>query len=86
MGKNWAITIGINGYRNLQHLHYAKRDADSVRQYLAQELQFEQVYYFADDSPPIPQDYAAILNLKSSKRYRQTEGKAYLLERAVMIS
>jgi hypothetical protein len=30
--------------------------------------------------------HSAILNLKSSKRYRQTEGKAYLLERAVMIS
>jgi uncharacterized caspase-like protein len=59
MGRNWAITIGINGYRNLQKLRYAERDAESVRNYFSQELCFEQVYHFSDDSPPIPQDYGA---------------------------
>lgn len=57
MGRNWAITIGINGYRNLHKLGYAKRDAESVREYFSQDLCFEQVYHFSDDSPPIPQDY-----------------------------
>jgi hypothetical protein len=37
MGENWAIAIGINHYRNLQSLNYAKRDAASVRDYF-QEL------------------------------------------------
>jgi hypothetical protein len=27
MGQNWAIAIGINSYRNLQRLNYAKQDA-----------------------------------------------------------
>ena len=61
MGRNWAITIGINGYRNLQRLHYAKQDADAVRQLFLQELGFQHVYHFTDDSPPIPQDYGPAL-------------------------
>jgi formylglycine-generating enzyme required for sulfatase activity/uncharacterized caspase-like protein len=56
MGKNWAIAIGINGYRNLQRLNYAKRDAESVCSFFQQELAFEQVYAFTDNSPPIPTD------------------------------
>jgi uncharacterized caspase-like protein len=59
MGRNWAITIGINGYRNLQPLRYAQRDAESVRDYFSQDLCFEQIYHFSDDSPPISQDYGA---------------------------
>jgi formylglycine-generating enzyme required for sulfatase activity/uncharacterized caspase-like protein len=57
VGKNWAITIGINGYRNLQRLSYAQRDAEAMRDYFRNEVQFEQVYHFSDDSPPIAQDY-----------------------------
>jgi formylglycine-generating enzyme required for sulfatase activity/uncharacterized caspase-like protein len=57
MGRNWAITIGINGYRYLQRLNYAKHDADAVRQLFLQELGFDGVYHFTDDSPDIPQDY-----------------------------
>ena len=45
MGRNWAITIGINGYRNLQRLHFAQQDADAVRQLFLQELGFQQVYH-----------------------------------------
>jgi formylglycine-generating enzyme required for sulfatase activity/uncharacterized caspase-like protein len=56
MGKNWAIAIGINGYRNLQRLNYAKRDAESVCSFFQQELAFDQVYAFTDNSPPIPTD------------------------------
>ena len=57
MGRNYAITIGINGYRYLQRLNYAQHDADAVRQLFLQELGFQQVYHFTDDSPDIPQDY-----------------------------
>jgi len=59
VGKNWAITIGINGYRNLQRLSYAQRDAEAMRDYFQREVQFEQVDHFSDDSPPIAQDYGA---------------------------
>jgi uncharacterized caspase-like protein len=57
MGKNWAIMIGINGYRNLQRLNFAKRDAESVRDYFTKDLGFPEVYHFSDDSPAIAQDY-----------------------------
>ncbi|NEZ64078.1 hypothetical protein D0962_14985 [Leptolyngbyaceae cyanobacterium CCMR0082] len=62
MARNWAITIGINGYRYLQRLNYAKRDADSVRQFFIDELKFEQVYHFSKDAAPIPQDYGPDLD------------------------
>ena len=63
MARNWAITIGINDYRYLQPLHYAKRDADAVRQFFTQELGFDQVYhFFTEDAPPIPQDYGPDLD------------------------
>jgi hypothetical protein len=56
MGHNWAITVGINGYKNLQALQFAKQDAEAVRDYLREELGCRS-YHFADDSPPIVQDY-----------------------------
>ncbi len=57
MERNWAITIGINRYDNLQALNYAKRDAEAVRDFFRNELNFEQVYHFSDDSPRIATDY-----------------------------
>ena len=62
MGRNWAITIGINGYRNLQRLNYAQQDAEAMRQLFSQELEFQHIYHFTDDSPPIPQDYGPALD------------------------
>jgi formylglycine-generating enzyme required for sulfatase activity/uncharacterized caspase-like protein len=54
MGKNWAIVIGINQYRNLQPLQYAVQDAVAVRDFfLSHPAEFEQIYYFSDQSPPI---------------------------------
>ena len=53
MSKNWAICIGINDYYNLQPLKYAVQDASSIRDFFLQAGRFEQVYYFADDSPEI---------------------------------
>ena len=54
--RNWAITIGINRYNNLQDLKYAKRDAEVVRDFFGDELNFEKVYHFSDNSSPIAQD------------------------------
>lgn len=54
MSKNWAICIGINEYYNLTPLRYAVRDAVAVRDFFLKEVAFEQVFYFADDSPEIP--------------------------------
>jgi formylglycine-generating enzyme required for sulfatase activity/uncharacterized caspase-like protein/DNA-binding Xre family transcriptional regulator len=59
MGTNWAITIGINQYDNLAPLKYAKRDAETVRDFCLKEVGFEKIYYFSDDSPPIEQDYGS---------------------------
>jgi formylglycine-generating enzyme required for sulfatase activity len=56
MGKNWAITIGINQYDNLTPLNYAKSDAEAMRDFCLQEMGFEQVYYFSDDSEAIASD------------------------------
>lgn len=56
MGRNWAITIGINGYRNLQRLNYAKHDAETMQAFFQRELQVKTVYHFTDDSPPIAPD------------------------------
>jgi formylglycine-generating enzyme required for sulfatase activity/uncharacterized caspase-like protein len=57
MGKNYAICIGINEYNNLQSLSYAKHDAESMRDYFVKEAKFEEVFYFAEDAPPIKQTY-----------------------------
>ncbi|NEP10093.1 MAG: SUMF1/EgtB/PvdO family nonheme iron enzyme [Symploca sp. SIO2C1] len=53
MAKNWAIAVGINSYDNLQSLDYAKRDAECMRDFFQQEADFERVFLFTDDSPPI---------------------------------
>jgi formylglycine-generating enzyme required for sulfatase activity/uncharacterized caspase-like protein len=54
MGKNWAISIGINQYDNLQSLNFAKRDAEAMAAWFREEAQFDQVFLFTQDSPPIP--------------------------------
>ena len=53
MASNWAIVIGINQYRFLQPLKYAKRDAEAISGFLAQEAKFDRVFLFTDDSPAI---------------------------------
>ena len=54
MGKNWAISIGINQYDNLQPLNFAKRDAEAMAAWFREEAKFDQVFLFTADSPPIP--------------------------------
>ncbi|HEY9802457.1 MAG TPA: SUMF1/EgtB/PvdO family nonheme iron enzyme [Leptolyngbyaceae cyanobacterium] len=53
MAKNLAIAIGINQYDYLQPLNYAKRDAESMQEFLCKEAGFEQVFFFTDDSPDV---------------------------------
>ncbi|BAZ25523.1 hypothetical protein NIES4073_64280 [Kalymmatonema gypsitolerans NIES-4073] len=54
MAKNWAIAIGINNYFNLQPLNYAKRDAETMRDWCQKEAGFDRVFLFTEDSPEIP--------------------------------
>ncbi|WP_375468322.1 SUMF1/EgtB/PvdO family nonheme iron enzyme [uncultured Nostoc sp.] len=62
MAKNWAMpsatrngnAIGINQYNNLQHLNYAKLDAEAMRDWFEKEVRFDRVFLFTEDSPPIP--------------------------------
>lgn len=56
MARQWAITVGVNQYQSLPALQYAKRDARLIRDFLARNAKFEQVYYFSDDSPDIVLD------------------------------
>jgi len=53
MTKNWAIVIGINHYDHLQSLDYASQDALRVNVFLKQELEFNKIFLFTDDSPNI---------------------------------
>jgi len=53
MASNWAIVIGINQYRFLQPLKYAKRDAEAMHSFLTQEAKFDRIFLFTDDSSPV---------------------------------
>ena len=54
MTKNFAITIGINKYEHIDRpLNYAASDAEKVRNFLLSEADFNQVFYYSDDSPSI---------------------------------
>lgn len=53
MASNWAIVIGINQYRFLQPLNYAKRDAETMCSFLTQEARFDRIFLFTDDSPSV---------------------------------
>ena len=54
IGKNFAITIGINKYEHIHRpLRYAARDAEKMRDFLLEEAGFNQVFYYSDYSPNI---------------------------------
>ncbi|NER20968.1 MAG: SUMF1/EgtB/PvdO family nonheme iron enzyme [Symploca sp. SIO1C2] len=53
MAKNWAIAIGINNYTHLHSLDYAKKDAQSMGDFFQQELGFEGIFLFTENSPPV---------------------------------
>ncbi|CBN58386.1 MULTISPECIES: GUN4 domain-containing protein [Kamptonema] len=52
MGKNKAISIGINNYEFLTPLKYAKRDAELMQDFFRNQAGFEQVLFLSDDSLP----------------------------------
>ena len=54
MGQNWAISIGINQYDNLQALNFAKRDAEAMAAWFREEAKFDQVFLFTENSPLHP--------------------------------
>jgi hypothetical protein len=66
MGKNLAISIGINAYDFLTPLKYAKRDAELMREFFRVRGGFEKVLLFSDDSPDIKgiPTRPAFINLK----------------------
>lgn len=64
MSRNWAITIGINGYMHLKQLNYAVKDADMICRLFNKEFSFHEVYNFTDTSCPIETDYGKPLNSK----------------------
>lgn len=53
MTKNWAISIGINSYYHFAPLRYAKRDAGLMCDFFKHEAEFDEVCFFADDSPTL---------------------------------
>ncbi|MEO0803195.1 MAG: SUMF1/EgtB/PvdO family nonheme iron enzyme [Cyanobacteria bacterium J06642_2] len=56
MGQHWAIAIGIDSYKFLTPLDYARRDAVEMKAFF-EELNFDFTYFFAEDAAPIPQDW-----------------------------
>jgi len=54
MGRNWALVIGINKYNSLEHLKYAKADAEAMHSWLKQEGKFDRLFLFTENSPEIP--------------------------------
>jgi len=54
--KNIAIAIGINVYRHIPPLKYAKNDAQFFSDFLRKDAGFEQVWYSSDNSPEIDGD------------------------------
>jgi hypothetical protein len=74
MSQNWAICIGIDRYDNLQPLQYAKRDAEALRDFFEKEAGFDKVYFFAEDAPQIPTDFAEAI--RSIRRAPENAGWA----------
>ena len=54
MGRNWAISVGINNYSNLRNLKYAEADAKAMADWFKNEVKFDEVFLFTKDSPDIP--------------------------------
>ncbi|MDE5123967.1 MAG: caspase family protein, partial [Trichodesmium sp. St19_bin1] len=50
---NIAITIGVQEYEFLTPLKYTANDAKKMREFLLEEGNFDEVFYFSDDSPKI---------------------------------
>jgi uncharacterized caspase-like protein len=53
MARNCAFIVGINDYDEINSLHYAKSDAERMRDFFIQDLgvSHDDLYFFTDDSP-----------------------------------
>ena len=61
---NWALVVGINQYSRLQTLSHAVSDAEAMVNYLWNEVGFEQIFYFSDDSPDFTAPDGSIIETK----------------------
>jgi uncharacterized caspase-like protein len=78
MANNWAIVIGINQYRFLQPLKYAKRDAEAMHNFLMQEAKFDRIFLFTDDSPPLGGKFTDPLRANLLRVLRQIFEKPFM--------
>lgn len=62
MSENWAVCIGINSYDSLKPLDCARRDAEAVNDFFKDTLHFKNVYFLAEDAPPLKADYGQMLH------------------------
>lgn len=53
MSKNWAICIGINDYKYVSSLKYARSDAQRMRDFCEKELGFDKLFFFVEGAPEI---------------------------------
>jgi Caspase domain len=53
MASHWAIVIGVSEYIGMEPLPYAKRDAHAMQKFFTEDVKFDQVFYFTDESPDI---------------------------------
>ncbi|WP_309242658.1 SUMF1/EgtB/PvdO family nonheme iron enzyme [Limnofasciculus baicalensis] len=80
MAKNWAIAIGINEYNNLRSLRYAKRDAESMRDFFLEEVGFDKVFLFTEDSPKIAGAIPSQPSFANLRRFLRSNFEQPLLE------
>ncbi len=57
MSENWAVCIGINSYDSLKPLDCAWQDAEAVNDFFKDTLHFKNVYFLAEDAPPLKADF-----------------------------
>ena len=80
MAKNWAIAIGINNYNNLRSLRYAKRDAESMRDFFVNEAGFDRVFLFTEDSDKIAGEIPSQPSYANLRRFLRSNFEQPLLE------
>ncbi len=72
MGRNYAITIGINDYYNLQSLSYAVQDAEAMRDlFMMKSSSFEKVYYLSGNFPRIDSPRGLIRSLPTFANHKR---------------
>ncbi|MBD2164345.1 GUN4 domain-containing protein [Calothrix membranacea FACHB-236] len=78
MKRNCALVIGVNQYKFLQPLKYAKRDAKLIRDFFVNEKGFDQVFLFSDDSSKLYNNSNFPLHTKLLHFLQQSFEKPFL--------